>query len=75
MHNEDDLTRGAAAPDSSAPPPSGFLAEISQLARAVKHLFGAQFQLLADELGLARAAISWSKQQDKKIKETKKTKI
>lgn len=48
----------AAAPDP-APSSSGLLAEISQLGRAVKQLFGAQWHLLAAELGLARSAVSW----------------
>jgi hypothetical protein len=38
---------------------SGLLAEIGQLGRAVKRLFGAQLHLLAAELGLARSAVSW----------------
>jgi ABC-type multidrug transport system fused ATPase/permease subunit len=53
---------GEASPGvapASAPPPSGLLHEIGQLGRAVKHLFGAQKELLAAELGLARSAISW----------------
>lgn len=58
MHNEGDTPHMAAAPDP-APPPSGLLGEIGQLGRAVKQLFGAQLQLLAAELGLARSAISW----------------
>ncbi len=41
------------------PPPSGVLDELGQVARAVRKLFGAQLQLLAAELGLARSAISW----------------
>ena len=49
---------GTAAPET-APLPSGLFAELSQLGRAVKHLFGAQLHLLAAELGLARAAVSW----------------
>ncbi|MEO6798752.1 MAG: ABC transporter ATP-binding protein [Rhodanobacter sp.] len=57
MHNEGEAAP-AAAPDP-APPASGPLHEISQLSRAVKRLFGAQFDLLAAELGLARSAISW----------------
>ena len=57
MHNEGEPTR-EAAPDP-APSSSGLLAEIAQLGRAVKHLFGAQMELLAAELGLARSAISW----------------
>ena len=56
MHDEGESPRAAAAPD---PAPSGLLAEVGQLARAVKRLFGAQMQLLAAELGLARSAISW----------------
>ncbi|MDE2155465.1 MAG: ABC transporter ATP-binding protein [Xanthomonadaceae bacterium] len=35
------------------------LAEIGQFGRAIKHVFGAQSQLLAAELGLARSAVSW----------------
>jgi hypothetical protein len=38
---------------------SGLLAELGQLARAVRKLFGAQLHLLAAELGLARSAVSW----------------
>lgn len=57
MNSEGEATPGAAP--ESAPPPSGLLHEISQLFRAVKHLFGAQMDLLAAELGLARSAISW----------------
>ncbi|WP_458070696.1 ABC transporter ATP-binding protein [Rhodanobacter sp. BL-MT-08] len=49
---------GTAAPET-APLPSGLFAELGQLGRAVKHLFGAQMHLLAAELGLARAAVSW----------------
>lgn len=48
-----------AAASATAPLPSGLLTEIGQLGRAVKHLFGAQLHLLAAELGLARAAVSW----------------
>jgi putative Ca2+/H+ antiporter (TMEM165/GDT1 family) len=58
MHDEGGSPRAAAAPDT-APSSSGLLAEVGQLARAVKRLFGAQMQLLAAELGLARSAISW----------------
>ncbi len=57
MHNEGESTR-EAAPDP-APSSSGLLDEIGQLGRAVKRLFGAQLELLAAELGLARSAISW----------------
>ena len=49
---------GTAAPET-APLPSGLFAELGQLGRAVKHLFGAQMHLLAAELGLARIAVSW----------------
>ena len=52
------LKPGTATPES-APLPSGLLAELGQLGRAVKHLFGAQMHLLAAELGLARSAVSW----------------
>ena len=41
------------------PPPSGVLDELNQVARALPKLFGAQLQLLAAELGLARSAVSW----------------
>jgi hypothetical protein len=58
MHNQAEPPLEAAAPDP-APLSSGLLAEIGQLGRAVKHLFGAQLHLLAAELGLARSAISW----------------
>lgn len=57
MHNEGDSTRDTA-PDP-APSSSGLLGEIGQVGRAVKHLFGAQMELLAAELGLAHSAISW----------------
>ena len=57
MHSEGEPTR-ETAPDP-APSASGLQAEIGQLGRAVKHLFGAQMELLAAELGLARRAISW----------------
>ncbi|MBQ4856349.1 ABC transporter ATP-binding protein [Rhodanobacter sp. B2A1Ga4] len=58
MHDEDASSREATAPDP-APSSSGLLAEIGQLGRAVKRLFGAQRHLLAAELGLARSAVSW----------------
>ena len=55
-----DAPRGSAtAPESTAPLPSGLLAEIGQLGRALGNLFGAQWDLLAAELGLARSAVSW----------------
>jgi uncharacterized membrane protein YqjE len=40
-------------------PPDGLLDELKRLAQAVRQLFGAQLQLLAAELGLARSAVSW----------------
>ncbi|MBB5360242.1 hypothetical protein HDE76_003484 [Rhodanobacter sp. ANJX3] len=49
---------GTAAPET-APLPSGLFAELGQLGRAVRRLFGAQMHLLAAELGLARTAVSW----------------
>jgi uncharacterized membrane protein YqjE len=58
MHDEDDSSRNATAPDP-APLSSGLLTEVGQFGRAVKRLFGAQLHLLAAELGLARSAISW----------------
>jgi hypothetical protein len=58
MHDEDESSREATAPDA-APSSSGLLAEIGQLGRAVRRLFGAQLHLLAAELGLARSAVSW----------------
>jgi len=55
-----DAPRGSAtAPESTAPLPSGLLAELAQLGRALGHLFSAQWTLLAAELGLARSAVSW----------------
>jgi uncharacterized membrane protein YqjE len=48
----------ATAPDTPAPS-SSLLDELNRLARAVRHLFGAQLHLLAAELGLARSAVSW----------------
>lgn len=57
MHSEGESTR-ETAPDR-APSSSGLLTEISQLGHAVRKLFGAQMELLAAELGLARSAISW----------------
>lgn len=55
---------GTPPPDpSSVEPPAdpapGLLAELGQLGRAVRKLFGAQMHLLAAELGLARSAVSW----------------
>ena len=60
MHDSvrDDEAAGPSEP-SAGPPPSGVLDELGQVARAVRKLFGAQLQLLAAELGLARSAISW----------------
>ncbi|WP_233840220.1 ABC transporter ATP-binding protein [Dyella sp. 2HG41-7] len=53
--------------DAAGPPPdptgepasSGLIDEFARLARSVRSLFGAQLQLLAAELGLARSAVSW----------------
>jgi uncharacterized membrane protein YqjE len=41
------------------PAPAGLIDELGQIWRAVRQLFGAQLHLLAAELGLARAAVSW----------------
>ncbi|MCW8809009.1 MAG: ABC transporter ATP-binding protein [Rhodanobacter sp.] len=57
MHNQDESPRATTAP--AEPPPPGLLVEIGQFGRAFKQLFGAQLQLLAAELGLARSAVSW----------------
>jgi len=46
------------APEAPAPS-SSLLDELGRLAGAVRRLFGAQLQLLAAELGLARSAVSW----------------
>lgn len=60
MQQPGDVPPPEAATPSPAPPPfSGLLAELAQLGRAVKHLFGAQMELLAAEAGLARSAIPW----------------
>jgi uncharacterized membrane protein YqjE len=48
----------ATAPETPAPS-SSLLDELNRLAQAVRRLFGAQLQLLAAELGLARSAVSW----------------
>ena len=48
----------ATAPEAPAPS-SSLLDELGRLAGAVRRLFGAQLQLLAAELGLARSAVSW----------------
>lgn len=58
MHRSDDR-EAAAAPDTATAPPSRLLDELSQLGGAIKRLFGAQLELLAAELGLARSAVSW----------------
>lgn len=60
MH--DSVRDNEAAGPTEPPPesvPEGLLDELSQLARAVRQLFGAQIHLLAAELGLARSAVSW----------------
>ncbi|MBD8881718.1 ABC transporter ATP-binding protein [Rhodanobacter sp. 7MK24] len=48
----------ATAPEPPAPS-SSLLDELNRLASAARRLFGAQLQLLAAELGLARSAVSW----------------
>lgn len=53
MHDEEGESPRAA------PPPPGLLDEVSRFGRAARQLFGAQAQLLAAELGLARSAVSW----------------
>ncbi|MGB3462700.1 ABC transporter ATP-binding protein [Rhodanobacter lindaniclasticus] len=57
MHEQGDSTR-ETAPDP-APSSSGLFDEIARLGAALKRLFGAQMELLAAELGLARSAVSW----------------
>ncbi|CAM5624817.1 ABC transporter ATP-binding protein [Rhodanobacter lindaniclasticus] len=57
MHEQGEATR-ETAPDS-APSSSGLVDEITRLGAALKRLFGAQKDLLAAELGLARSAVSW----------------
>jgi hypothetical protein len=60
MHDSVREEQMAGQPEpSSEQPPSGLLHELSELARAVRKLFGAQLHLLAAELGLARSAVSW----------------
>ncbi|HET6431666.1 ABC transporter ATP-binding protein [Dyella sp.] len=51
---------GAKAADAHAASAasSRFLAELSQLGKALKHLFGAQWHLFVAELSLARGAVS-----------------
>lgn len=57
MHDEGQPAQ-PTAPDP-APSSSGLWREIGQFGRALKRLFGAQTELLAAELGLARSAVSW----------------
>ena len=62
MHEQAEPIRDTTAPNPAPPssgPSSGVLDELAQLVRAVRQLFGAQLQLLAAELGLARSAVSW----------------
>ncbi|MBE1162058.1 ABC transporter ATP-binding protein [Dyella acidiphila] len=56
-----DSVRDNEAAGQAGPPgqDSSLLDELAQVARAVRQLFGAQLQLLAAELGLARSAVSW----------------
>jgi len=53
--NPDDT---ATAPPSTAPLPS-WLVDLARLGGALGRLAGAQWSLLATELGLARSAVSW----------------
>lgn len=57
MHDKGDTTHETAP--EPAPSSSGLLSDISRLGVALKRLFGAQRELLAAELGLARSAVSW----------------
>ncbi|MEO7066052.1 MAG: ABC transporter ATP-binding protein [Rhodanobacter sp.] len=57
MLSQDD-SAPAGAP-GAAPRSDGLLAELGQVGRAVRRLFGAQLHLLAAELGLASRAVSW----------------
>ncbi|WP_426687768.1 ABC transporter ATP-binding protein [Rhodanobacter ginsengiterrae] len=57
MH-ADGASNQTAAPDPV--PSSGLLTELGQFGRAMRRLFGAQLELLAAELGLARSAVSWA---------------
>jgi hypothetical protein len=57
MPGQGEATR-ETAPDP-APSSSGLFDEIARLGAALKRLFGAQMELLAAELGLARSAVSW----------------
>jgi hypothetical protein len=50
---------GQPEPPQEGPPLSGLLGELNALAQGVRKLFGAQLNLLAAELGLARSAVSW----------------
>jgi hypothetical protein len=60
MHDSvrDNEAAGQAEPPPG-PVPAGLIDELGQVWRAVRQLFGAQLNLLAAELGLARAAVSW----------------
>ncbi|EIL96391.1 hypothetical protein RHOFW104T7_00425 [Rhodanobacter thiooxydans] len=59
MHDEEGESPRAAPSPEPSPPPSGLLDELGRFGRAARQLFGAQAQLLAAELGLARSAVSW----------------
>ena len=54
-----DSEAGDAAATAAAPPARGLLEELGRATAAIRKLFGAQLQLLAAELGLARSAVSW----------------
>jgi hypothetical protein len=57
MPEAEQVTTDGGAADPT--PPSGVLAELTGLGRAIKELFGAQLELLSAEVGLARSALSW----------------
>lgn len=61
MHDSvhDNEAGGQAEPSEEAAAGSSLLADIGRLAQAARDLFGAQLNLLAAELGLARSAVSW----------------
>lgn len=59
MHDSVRDNEAAGAGEPPQPNASGLLDELAQVARAVRQLFGAQLQLLAAELGLARSTVSW----------------
>lgn len=54
-----DADPAATGPSTPDRPATGLMAELAEFGRAFKQLFGAQLHLLATELGVARAAVSW----------------